>query len=156
LKWFFFEWVGQAWTTGYDISIEDIPFLWGALSIGLTVLAAGVLWYMQRFLQQNYRSSAVLSATFLLLIGAAFTMSPWYSHRLFSEGRSKNAIVYYSNLLAANPQDGALYYNRAYEYLSLKKYDNAWTDYYAAKRLGQEINPNFVKKLKEASGRNAE
>lgn len=151
----FLSFAGEFWTTGYDISDGDIPYIWGALSIGLTALAGGVLGYISRVLRQNSRPSAVLCATFLLLMGTAFTISPWHSSRMFSEGRSKHAIANYSERLAANPQDGALYYNRAYEYLNLRQYDNAWRDYYAAKRLGQTINPIFVKMLEETSGRKA-
>lgn len=151
----FLNFASQFWTTGYDISTGDIPFVWGVLSIGLTALAGGVLFHMSRILRRNSLPNGVLCVTFLLLMGTAFTSSPWHSNRMFSEGRSKNAIVDYSKHLATNPQPhaGALYYNRAYEYLSLKQYDNAWRDYYAAKRLGEPIDPIFVQKLKKASGK---
>lgn len=45
------------------------------------------------------------------------------------------------------------YYNRAVSYFRKKEYDKAWEDVYKAQSLGMQLDPEFLKGLREASGR---
>ena len=44
--------------------------------------------------------------------------------------------------------------NRAEIYLSRRAYDKAWEDVQSIKKLGFEVEPEFLEQLKQASGRN--
>ncbi len=50
-------------------------------------------------------------------------------------------------------RDAKAYYNRAGAYYYKKDYDKAWEDVHKAQGLGYQINPEFLKALCEASGR---
>jgi len=45
------------------------------------------------------------------------------------------------------------YYNRGAAYYYKREYDQAWEDVHKAQSLGLQIRPDFLKALREASGR---
>lgn len=66
---------------------------------------------------------------------------------------SKRALADFTKAIEVNPKVAAPYYNRAVFYFDLKEYDKAWKDVHKATSLGLDVHPNFLKVLKEASGR---
>ena len=69
------------------------------------------------------------------------------------KGQYDQAISDYSKAIELNPMDALAYKNRAVVYYYKGKYAKAWEDIYKAKSLGVQIDRNFLKDLREASGR---
>jgi len=64
------------------------------------------------------------------------------------------AIADYSKAIEIDEQRFAVAYaERALNYYIKKDYDKAWEDVHKAQSLGQEVRPEFLKTLREASGR---
>jgi tetratricopeptide (TPR) repeat protein len=64
------------------------------------------------------------------------------------------AIADYTKAIEIDPQRFAVAYaERALIYFIKKEYDKAWDDVHKAQSLGQEVRPQFLKTLREASGR---
>ena len=51
-----------------------------------------------------------------------------------------------------NPQQAMAYYNRAVAQYFRRDYDKAWADVMQCERLGGEVAPEFLAKLRKASG----
>mgnify|MGYP001300888446 CR=1 FL=1 len=66
----------------------------------------------------------------------------------------KQALDNYKQALEIDPANGNIYYYRAYTYAKLENYDKAWEDIHRAQNLGSQINPEFLQRLRQASGRN--
>ena len=54
---------------------------------------------------------------------------------------------------AINPNLKEACYNRGVTYYMIKEYDLAWADVHKVEELGYTVNPEFLKELKKASGR---
>jgi hypothetical protein len=52
--------------------------------------------------------------------------------------------------ISIKPDLTAAYYNRAVIYYELKEYDKAWKDVQKAEELGDVVNPELIKRLKQA------
>ncbi|HHT9125137.1 MAG TPA: tetratricopeptide repeat protein [Candidatus Brocadiia bacterium] len=63
------------------------------------------------------------------------------------------AISDYNKALEINPRYAEAYYNRAVAYYYKGEYDKAWEDVHKAQGLGYQVNPEILKLLSEASGR---
>ena len=62
------------------------------------------------------------------------------------------AIADYTKTLEIDPWRGAyVYYNRARVYCDRGEYDKAWEDVHKAQSLGHQVDPEFLKRLREAS-----
>jgi tetratricopeptide (TPR) repeat protein len=59
----------------------------------------------------------------------------------------------YNKALQIAPQNSVAYYNRAVAYFLRKEYDNAWFDVYNTQKSRGKVNPEFLRALKNASGR---
>ncbi|MFC1815037.1 tetratricopeptide repeat protein [Thermodesulfobacteriota bacterium] len=70
-----------------------------------------------------------------------------------SKGQYDQAITDYSRAIALQPGLAGAYNNRGIAYFLIKEYDNAWNDVKKAQDRGGQINPEFLKKLREVSGR---
>ena len=64
-----------------------------------------------------------------------------------------NAIFDYTKVIELNSRNPDAYYNRATSYYYKEEYDRSWDDLYKAQGLGAKIDPNFIRDLKKASGR---
>ena len=76
--------------------------------------------------------------------------------RAKSNGRIREynmAISYYTKAIELNPKCFEAYVNRGLVYLQKQEYDKAWGDVYKAKDLGAKVEADFIKELREASGR---
>ncbi|MCP4364404.1 MAG: tetratricopeptide repeat protein [Planctomycetes bacterium] len=69
-------------------------------------------------------------------------------------GQNDKAISDFNKALEINPQYALAYNNRAVVYYTIKEYDKAWKDVHKAQKLGYQANPEFIKALRDASGRN--
>ena len=80
-----------------------------------------------------------------------------YYYRAMAYHRKKEydkAIADYTRAIEIDPQRFAVAYaERALIYYVKKEYDKAWEDVHKAQSLGQEVRPQFLKALREASGR---
>ena len=80
-----------------------------------------------------------------------------YYSRAMAYSRRKEydqAIADYTRAIEIDPQRFAVAYaERALMYYVKKEYDKAWEDVHRAESLGQEMRPEFLKRLREASGR---
>jgi uncharacterized membrane protein YhaH (DUF805 family) len=63
------------------------------------------------------------------------------------------AISDYNKAIEINPRDPRAYNNRGLTYFFKGEYEKAWDDVHKAKSLGGRVHPEFVKDLREASGR---
>lgn len=71
----------------------------------------------------------------------------------FRKGQYDQAISDLTKALEINPRNADVYSYRARSYYSLKDHDKAWIDVRKAQELGANIDPRFLKDLREASGR---
>jgi len=71
----------------------------------------------------------------------------------YQQGNFTQAIFDYSKAIEVNPKDAVFYRNRGNTYYMIKEYDKAWIDVHKVERLGHAVNLEFLKKLKETSGR---
>jgi tetratricopeptide (TPR) repeat protein len=72
----------------------------------------------------------------------------------FRKGQYDQAISDLTKALETNPRDAEPLYNyRARSYYSLREFDKAWGDVRKAQESGANIDPTFLKDLREASGR---
>ena len=69
------------------------------------------------------------------------------------QGNFTQAIADYTRAIEINPGDAGVYINRGVVYYLTKEYDKAWADVHKAEGLGYAVNPEFLKQLKKASGR---
>jgi tetratricopeptide (TPR) repeat protein len=63
------------------------------------------------------------------------------------------AIADFSKAVEIDPKSSHIYSNRAFAYRVKGEYDKAWQDVHKAQSLGMQLDPDFLKGLREASGR---
>jgi tetratricopeptide (TPR) repeat protein len=63
------------------------------------------------------------------------------------------AIADFNKIIEINPRDANAYKNRGVAYCYKGEYDKAWDDVHKAQSLGYQAPPEFLKALREASGR---
>jgi len=63
------------------------------------------------------------------------------------------ALSDYNKAIGIDHNFGHVYYNRAVAYFEKQEYNKSWEDIHKAEELGFKANTEFLKKLKEASGR---
>ncbi len=90
----------------------------------------------------------------------AIEINPKYAEAYFGrgivylvKGAYDDAIVDLNKALEIDPKFARAYYKRGVAYAHKKQYDKAWEDVHAAQRLGYQVDPGFLKDLREASGR---
>jgi len=71
----------------------------------------------------------------------------------FQKGQYDQAISDLTKALEINPRNADVYSNRARSYYSLMDHEKAWIDLRKAQELCANIDPRFLKDLREASGR---
>ena len=79
-----------------------------------------------------------------------------YSNRGLAYGRKgklEQGISDFSKAIELDPKLSHAYTNRAIVYFIMGSYDNAWADIRMAQTLNHQIPPEFLKALREASGR---
>ena len=69
------------------------------------------------------------------------------------KGQVEEAITEHSKAIEINPKYAWAYNNRGTSYYSKGEYDKAWVDIHKARSLGYQVHPEFLKALREASGR---
>ena len=69
------------------------------------------------------------------------------------KGQNDLAISDYTKSLEIKPRLAKAYNNRGLAYYYKREYDKAWEDVHKVQSLGQQIHPEFLKILREASGR---
>jgi tetratricopeptide (TPR) repeat protein len=69
------------------------------------------------------------------------------------KGQYDRAISDYTKAIEIDPTHAKVYSNRAVSYYYKGEYDRAWKDVHKAQSLGYQVKPRFLKKLREASGR---
>jgi len=62
-------------------------------------------------------------------------------------------IADFNKAVEINPSYGRAYNNRAIIYYLKKEYDKAWNDAHKVEGLGFKMDPGFLRKLREDSGR---
>ncbi len=84
-----------------------------------------------------------------------FAMAYYYRGMAYHRKKEYDkAITDYTKAIEINQQRFAVAYaERALIYYVKKEYDKAWEDIHKAESLGQEVRPEFLKPLREASGR---
>ena len=69
------------------------------------------------------------------------------------KGDIANALYDYNNALQLNPAYAEAYHNEAIAYFLKKDFEKSWEAAHNAERFGRTLDPGFLKRLKEASGR---
>lgn len=82
-------------------------------------------------------------------------VKPYYAHGLVYEkqGNFTQAISDYTKVIEIYPDEAEAYYKRGLAYYITKEFDKAWADVYKAEELEYAVSPEFIAKLKQASGR---
>jgi hypothetical protein len=62
-------------------------------------------------------------------------------------------ITVFSETIKNNPKYAGAYYNRGIAYFYKSEYDKCWQDVHKAESLGYKFKDEFIKALREASGR---
>jgi tetratricopeptide (TPR) repeat protein len=70
-----------------------------------------------------------------------------------SKGQYDQAISDFSKAIEINPRISVAYSNRGLAYYHKGEHDKAWEDVQKAQSLGYQVDPEFLKDLREASGR---
>lgn len=76
-----------------------------------------------------------------------------FGNACLNEGKYDKAVALYTAAIGLKPNFGTAYYSRAIAYYHQRQYHNAWNDVRQAQNLGREVDANFLKLLKKASGR---
>ena len=63
------------------------------------------------------------------------------------------AIADFTKAIELDSHFGRAYYNRSVADTSKREYDKAWSDLHKAEELGEEARPDFLRKLRNCSGR---
>jgi tetratricopeptide (TPR) repeat protein len=63
------------------------------------------------------------------------------------------AVTYFTKAIQAKPDYTEAYKSRAIAYFAKNEYDKAWEDVHKVESLGDAVKPEFLEKLKKASGR---
>ena len=71
----------------------------------------------------------------------------------FEKGEYDKAISEYTKAIELDPRHDRAYNNRGIQYFVKKEYDRAWDDVRKVQSLGHQIDPTFLKLLREASVR---
>ena len=71
----------------------------------------------------------------------------------YSKDQIDKAIADFNKAIEIDPKDSSPYNNRGVAYLDKGEYEKAWDDVHKAESLGHRIHPEFLKALREASGR---
>ncbi|MHC4532919.1 MAG: tetratricopeptide repeat protein [Planctomycetota bacterium] len=82
--------------------------------------------------------------------------APAYCNRgtcYYEKGEYEQAIGDFTKALELNPKLTDAYYNRATAHYQKQEYDKAWEDVHKAQSMDYQIPPDFLKALREASGR---
>jgi len=69
------------------------------------------------------------------------------------KGDYDQSISDFDKAIQIDPRYAAAYYGRAKSYFYKRQYDEAWEDLHKAKVLGCQIEDEFLRKLRKASGR---
>ncbi len=69
------------------------------------------------------------------------------------KGKYDQAISDYTKSLEIDQSNAIAYSNRAVIYYHMGKYDKAWEDVHKLQSMGKQIPPEFLKDLRQASGR---
>jgi len=72
---------------------------------------------------------------------------------VINEMEMDSVISVFSEAIKKTPSYAGAYYNRALAYFYKKNYEQCWQDVHMAESLGCGFSANFIKTLKEASGR---
>ncbi|MFH1882001.1 MAG: tetratricopeptide repeat protein [Planctomycetota bacterium] len=108
--------------------------------------------------------SGVIKVSLVALVGTIIGVGVYgckksedYYNRGIAYHRKKEydqVISDYTKAIEIDPQRFAVAYaERAFIYYNKQEYDKAWEDVHKAESLGQEVRPQFLKTLREASGR---
>jgi tetratricopeptide (TPR) repeat protein len=90
----------------------------------------------------------------------AIEINPRYAEAYNNRGGTYSQIGQYDQAISdctkaieINPRYADAYNNRGNAYRCKGEYDKAWADVYKMRSLGYQANPEFLKALREASGR---
>ena len=72
---------------------------------------------------------------------------------LEGKGQYDKAVSDFSKAIEINPGDADAYNNRGVAHYLNGDYDKAWKDVHKVESLGDQVHPDFLKALREASGR---
>ena len=90
----------------------------------------------------------------------ALEVNPEYTEAYYNrgfvylgQGKLDQAVSDYSKAIAINPGYAVFYSNRAEAYFLKKEYGLSWEDARKAESLGYSVNPDFLKELRKALGK---
>jgi len=90
----------------------------------------------------------------------ALEINPWLTVAYYNRGNAyrtkgeyNRAISDYTKAIEIDPKHAMAYNNRAILYCGMREYNKAWEDVNKAQSLGYQVHPEFLKKLREASGK---
>jgi len=69
------------------------------------------------------------------------------------QGNLPHAIADFTMAIANDAFYIKAYNNRGIAYFNMKEYDKAWSDVHTVEQIGGTVDPDFIKMLKQATGR---
>jgi len=106
-------------------------------------------------LRKGQNDQAISDFSMAILLNPKFVMA--YNNRGLAYGRDKGrydkAISDFNKAIELYPSYALAYANRGETCFSKKEYNKAWNDINKAQALGEQVNPKFLKELREALGR---
>jgi tetratricopeptide (TPR) repeat protein len=105
-------------------------------------------------LEKGENDAAISDLTKAIKMRPRFANAYFYRGRAYlGKGEHDLAISDFNKAIEIDPGLAVAYGERAIIYFIKKDYDKAWENIRKQESLGLEINPGFLKALREASGR---
>jgi len=105
-------------------------------------------------LEEGEHDPAISDFTKTIEMRPGFAMAHFYRGRAYlGKGEFDQAISDFNKAIEIDPGLAVAYGERAVIYFIKKEYDKVWENIRKQESLGLEIDPGFLKALREASGR---
>jgi tetratricopeptide (TPR) repeat protein len=105
-------------------------------------------------LEKGEHDAAISDLTKAIKMRPRFAMAHFYRGRAYlNKDEHDKSLSDLDKAIEIDPTFAVAYTERAMVYFIKDEHDKAWEDARKAESLGQEMNPGFLKALREASGR---
>ena len=120
----------------------------------LTGCAGIYAWRGAGYLEKDEYDHAIAEFDKAIEINPKSAQAYWCRGIVYlKKGEYDHVIADLNMALEINPKYASVYYSRGTAYFKKGEYDQAWEDVHKAQNLGYEVDLEFLKKLRKASGR---
>ena len=157
--WIEAEWkiVDNKITRDMRVKGEKLETFFVKTSKDFSSISSGAKVYYNRGIDYRLKGQyeqAISNLNKALEINSRYAVAFYNRGLVFQDkGQYNLAISDFRKAIEINPKDPAAYCSRGIIYFIKNEYDKAWNDFKRAQTLGGQIHPEFLKDLREASGR---